>query len=267
MHMWVLTVSKHNIIVHVDEKKQTVKALKVHETTKKEFYYKQRNGRDYQNIFVKESDVYCIDRYYRQNKSFPNLRRLIVRIKAKSKKNYENYMCVVYSLTDTLDEDEERDVEILPHGNSKVDEVRQKPYHKTAKRTLQAQEDMLYYGKDANEVYDEVLDNCGGHLGSKSQAEEPRNVKQVHNRMYKIKRQNKTENSSNEQKLQDDDILQIIEAQKTYEMIQTVVSTRSAYFFFLVSEKQINDFKKFCCTNAQANTVLAVDTTFNLCDL
>ena len=123
-------------------------------------------------------------------------------------------MCVVYPLTDTLDEDEDRDVEILPHGNSKVDEVRQKPYHKTAKRTLQAREDMLCHGKDANEVYDEVLDNWGGPLESKSQEEEPTNFKQVHDCMYKIKRQNKTENNSNEQKLQDDDILQIIEAQR-----------------------------------------------------
>ena len=171
---------------------------------------------------------------------------------------------MVYSLTDTLDEDEDGDVEILPHGNSKGDEVRQKPYHKTAKRTLQAQEDLLYHGKDANEVYDEILNKRGGPLGSKSQAEEPRNVKQVHNRMYKIKKQNKMENNSNEQKLQDDDILKIIEAQKTCEMIQTVVFTRSAYFFFLFSEKQINDIKRFCCTNAQATTVLGVDTTFNL---
>ena len=45
---------KTQYYVQVDEKKQTVKALKVHETTKGEFYYKQRNGRDYQNIFVKK---------------------------------------------------------------------------------------------------------------------------------------------------------------------------------------------------------------------
>ena len=139
---------------------------------------------------------------------------------------------MAYSLTDTLDEDEDGNVEILPHGNSTADEVRQKSCYKTANRTSQAQEDLLYHGKDANEVYDEILSNCGGPLRSKSQEEEPRNVKQVHNRMYKIKKQKKMENNSNKQKLRDDDILKIIEAQKTCEMIQTVVSTLSAYFSF-----------------------------------
>ena len=57
----------------------------------KVFYLNQRNSRDYQAIRVNLNDVYLIERYYRQNKSIPLLRQMIVQIKVVKSELYENY--------------------------------------------------------------------------------------------------------------------------------------------------------------------------------
>ena len=54
----------------------------VHSFDDENFYLNQRNDRDYEAIRVDINDVYLIERYYRQNKSIPLLRQMIVRIKA-----------------------------------------------------------------------------------------------------------------------------------------------------------------------------------------
>ena len=60
-------------------------------STMKVFYLNQRNSRDYEAIRVDLNDVYLIERYYRQNKSIPLLRQIIVQIKVVKSELYENY--------------------------------------------------------------------------------------------------------------------------------------------------------------------------------
>ena len=57
----------------------------------KVFYLNQRNSRDHEAIRVDLNDVYLIERYYRQNKSIPLLRQMIVQIKVVKSELYENY--------------------------------------------------------------------------------------------------------------------------------------------------------------------------------
>ena len=89
----------------------------VHRSDDKIFYLNQRNGRDCETIQVDINGVYSIERCYRQNKSIPLLRQMIVKMKAVKTGLYENYCCVVY----TNSEDEQSaEVEcLLPHGNTK----------------------------------------------------------------------------------------------------------------------------------------------------
>eukprot|EP00794_Sanderia_malayensis_P002387 gene2387-2747_t len=249
--------------VQINEKKDNARAFKVHKSSKG-FYYKQRNGRAYENVLVCESDVYSIECYYRQNKSIPSLRRMIVRIKANSKQNYEDFMCVVYSCTKQL-LDEDDDIQILPHGNCKAGNNMQRSYYKTATSTLQAEDILLMNGKNPFEAYDHVLENSGGPLKSLSQSQEPRDMKQIYNRKSQLKK--KKESGDQRVSAASDEMLQIIHEQKTCDFIQTIVATRSAYFFFVYSPKQIDDIKQFCCDEVEAVSVLGVDTTFNLCDL
>ena len=54
-------------------------------------YLNQRNGRDYEPIRGDINDVYLIEHSYRQSKSIPLLRQMIVRIKAVKTGLYENY--------------------------------------------------------------------------------------------------------------------------------------------------------------------------------
>ena len=42
--------------------------------------------------------------------------------------------------------------------------------------------------------------------------------------------------------------------------------TKTAYYAFLYSDRQLNDIEKFCCCNGISDP-LAIDTTFDLCDL
>ena len=60
-------------------------------STMKVFYLNQRNSRDYEAIRVDLNDVYLNERYYRQNKSIPLLRQMIVQIKVAKSELYENY--------------------------------------------------------------------------------------------------------------------------------------------------------------------------------
>ena len=89
----------------------------VHRSDDKIFYLNQRNGRDCETIQVDINGVYSKERCYRQNKSIPLLRQMIVKMKAVKTGLYEYYCCVVY----TNSEDEQSaEVEcLLPHGNTK----------------------------------------------------------------------------------------------------------------------------------------------------
>ena len=60
-------------------------------------------------------------------------------------------------------------------------------------------------------------------------------------------------------------MLQLIEEQKN-EIIESIVVSNKADFFFMCSSNQIQDITKLCRPESDAS-VLGVNTTFNLCDL
>ena len=69
---------KRDFFVKITNSKVTVK--KVH-VVNGELLYKERKSRIYIDNFVDKNNVFLIERYYRQNKSIPQLKRMIFRIK------------------------------------------------------------------------------------------------------------------------------------------------------------------------------------------
>ena len=158
----------------------------VHSFDDENFYLNQRNGRDYKAIRVDMNDIYLIERYYRQSKSIPLLRQMIVRIKAVKTGLYENYCCVVY----TKSEDKQRaEVESLrPHGNAKSFT---QPYIRTSPRVLTDVDCLASQNVNNNEIYDTLLERSGGPYHSISLSDEPRNIKQIKNRKQQLKSSSK----------------------------------------------------------------------------
>ena len=83
------------------------------------FFCKQRKGRDYVNRYVPECEVYTVERRYRRNKSIAGLEHLIVRVKCEGTQQYDDCMCVVYTLSTDNGKEDAEGVKILPHKNSK----------------------------------------------------------------------------------------------------------------------------------------------------
>ena len=110
----------------------------VHSSDGKHFHLKERNGRDYETKKVDISDVYIIERYYRQNKSIRSLKRLVVRIKAAKSELYENYCCVIYSKSE--DDQNEENEPLLHHGNVKSFA---QPYIRTSAKVLKEADNLI----------------------------------------------------------------------------------------------------------------------------
>ena len=72
--------------------------------------------------------------------------------------------------------------------------------------------------------------------------------------------------SSPVSKVNNNELLQIIEEQKKNGMIESIIINNKAYFFSMYSSNQIEDITKFCCPESNTS-VLGIETTFNLCDL
>ena len=123
------------------------KLFTVHSFDDENFYLNQRNGRDYEAIRV--DIVYLIERYYRQNKSIPLLRQMIVRIKAVKTGLYENYCGVVY--TKSEDEQSAEVESLLPHGNAKSFT---QPYIRTSPDVLTDVDCLASQNVNNNEIYD-----------------------------------------------------------------------------------------------------------------
>ena len=80
------------------------------------YYYNQRyGGRAYELAVVPENGAYFLERYYRESKSIPGLKRMVVRAKSISTQSYEKRCCIVYSRKSVFRDEE---MEILPHGNA-----------------------------------------------------------------------------------------------------------------------------------------------------
>ena len=152
------------------------------------------------------------------------------------------------------------EVELLEHGNSKPSTTR--PYIRTSKSLLERQDQLLSNGKRPQDVYDLLLEESGGPFSLTSSSSAPRNMKQIRNRKL-------VSNISSTERDDDgnDELLKLVQAQRNPESLtKTVTVTGEHYLTFAYNEKQIQDIDKFCTTELEAS-VLAVDTTFNLCDM
>ena len=103
------------------------------------FYYNKRIGsNDYERVKITEENIYVLERYYRQCKSVPGLKRMVVRIKKMSSQMYESHCCVIYSLQASNPEEE---VVILSHGNST--KLNDRLYIRTSSATLEREKELL----------------------------------------------------------------------------------------------------------------------------
>ena len=164
---------------------EIIKANVVHKEGEK-YIQNVRAGRSYERTVADPTKVYAIERYYRKNKSFPGLRHMVVKVKNVMSLHYEKYLCVVYSNSD--ERKINSDFSILPHGNSTKS---QHPYIRTSKNTLERESELL----GANQPFQtyENLVKETDPFTSTSQSNEPRNVKQIHNRQYLLKQSKKNQ--------------------------------------------------------------------------
>ena len=75
--------------------------------------------------------------------------------------------------------------------------------------------------------------------------------------------------SSRNQQLEggkEDELTHLLQLQHEYDIVRQISMKKTAYYAFLYSDRQLNDIEKFCCCNGISDP-LAIDTTFDLCDL
>ena len=76
------------------------------------------------------------------------------------------------------------------HGNANQLGSTEKSYIRTSKEILTKSGELLSSGMNIRDVYDSLNTLSGGPLGSTSQSNEPRNIKQLRNQKMKL-RENK----------------------------------------------------------------------------
>ena len=134
---------------------------------------KEKTGQGYAKCPVGEEDVFELEKYYRWNKTFTQLKRTICRIKTVSKPDYEPYICVVYYVNSDSYFKTVHDREMREHDNSK----QRRSYHRTDPTILKRQDTFLSTNKPPQEVYNFLLDESGGSTQSNLMSQEPRNLK------------------------------------------------------------------------------------------
>ena len=145
-------------------------------------HYNEQIGQGYTKCPVEEQDLFLLEKYYRLNKTFTQLKRTICRIKNVSKSNYEPYICVVYFINSDSYSKSVQDREVKLHGNSK----QKRPYHRTDPKILKRQDTLLSANKPPQEVYDLLLDESCGPMQQNAMSQEPRNLKQIRNRQSAV---------------------------------------------------------------------------------
>ena len=61
--------------------------------------------------------------------------------------------------------------------------------------------------------------------------------------------------------------MNLLSKQQSTSILKTITISKSAHFLFVYDKRQLTDIEKFCCDNQNNASILAIDTTFNLCDL
>ena len=120
------------------------------------YFYKDKEGRKYVDCEVDKKDVYEIERYYRWNKTIPQLKRTIYRIKNVSRSENEPYMCIVYFLNDYPEN--VQDKQILEHGNLRRNVDLKRPYIRTEPSLLKRQDELLSDNRTPQDVYEIILE-------------------------------------------------------------------------------------------------------------
>ena len=124
--------------VDIDKKSMTVSSHVVHQEGGAYYYNQRCGGRAYERVVVPENEVYLLECYYRESKSIPGLKRMVVRAKSITTQSYEKHCCIVYSRKSVC---RDEDVEILAHGNaSKPD---QRSFIHTSSKVLREEEELL----------------------------------------------------------------------------------------------------------------------------
>ena len=221
----------------IEKNKGKVTNIKiVHQAPDGRLYNNVRNGKNYSLVYVNKENSFTLERYCRQNKSNPFLRKLIVKIKCHTDNLYCPYIGVCYSVSNK-DCDE---VEILPHGISKRENAN--PYIRTSQKTMDRERALLAEGHPVQYVHDKLLDESGGPFKSKSQSSEHRDKRQIYSQNAKTKRQ------GNDKGEHVDDFSDLFRQLKSINVVESIVIKKNCYFYFVASEKQTNDISTFCCS-------------------
>ena len=123
--------------VDIDKKSMTVSSHVVHDEGGAYYCNQRCGGCAYERVVVSENEVYFLERYYRESKSVPGLKRMVVRAKSISTQSYEKHSCIVYPRKSVCRDEE---VEILAHGNAlKAD---RRSYICTLSKVLQEDEEL-----------------------------------------------------------------------------------------------------------------------------
>ena len=189
----------------------------IHNNIDGNFYYNERNGRQYNVVNVDTVDIYTVESYYCQNKSIVGLKRLIVKIKKCNTGKYYDHFALMYSRDANVNED----VEILPHGNSKY--TSERPYIRTSNKILEVEDQLLSSGYSVAEIYNKVLQESVGLLNSQLRSSKPRDKSLI----YQWKNKKQKECTENNQKGDD-----LINSLNKPDLIQSIIIKKDSYFFF-----------------------------------
>lgn len=216
----------------------------VHHENGKFYHNVKESYKSYKKVYVSENDVVGLRRRYGTARSFP-LKRIIVSLSYPVNGPELPYIAVLYQANAI------KECITLPHGNAKKVG---RPYIRTSPLVLEKAKDMISKGTSLKTVYDNLNEGAGGVFNSQSQSEELRDMNQI----YRQKNTLKQDGECNQ-----DELFQLIKLQREDpDFIRSVCCLAKSYYAVFCTDAQLNDMVKFCCIN---NSVLSIDTTFNLC--
>ena len=198
-----------------------------------------------------KSDHFILTKYNGTAKSCKDFHRKIMRLKLKGSRRYFQYCLLQYSF-----EGEDRNFDIIQHGNSK----RKHPYKQTATSIRPRIKEHVAYAKPS-EAMTMTRKQLGGTSKATSSGMVPRNIKQIQNMSYM-----KSSSSFTSSK----DVLASL-----MEHCKTTLNDPDKSFIRRVegapepmcvvdTEVAFSDLERFCCKDPQGlNSIMTVDPTFN----
>ena len=136
------------------------------------------------------------------------------------------------------------------------------PYTRTSQKTLERERTLLTERHFVQKTYDLLIKESGGPYGLSSQSTERRNKRQPYNVNLKRRRQSRLNDAVDV----GDDLSSLLRDLKSMHVVETIIVKRYCCFFYLSTERQVEEVVKFCCT-VQNISVLGIDTTYNLCNM